>query len=93
MKKIKQFVKENKEIVIGSIIGAGLAVGGKALYDIGVTKGMKVASTTWIAMMNADTDETLMICDHYISKVDENTMKDFVEFGHEMIEGAKKGLA
>ena len=93
MEKIKKFVKDNKEIVIASIIGAGVAVAGKAMYDIGVTKGMKIASTAWIAMMNADTDGTLTLRDHIVTNfIDENDMKDFVEFGHEMLKGVKKGV-
>ena len=95
MEKIKQFVKENKEIVIGSIIGAGLAVGGKVIYDIGVTKGVRCTNTIWLSMLNADTDRTLMLRDCIMTKakLDEDTMKDFVKFGHETLEYMEKGLA
>ena len=94
MEKIKKFVKENKEIVIGSIIGAGLAVAGKALYDIGVDKGMNYTNTVWMAMLNADTDRTLTLRDYILSKTKLENDRDFIELGHNMLDGAmeKAGL-
>ena len=92
MKKIKQFIKDNKEIVIGSILGTGLAVGGKAIYDIGVKHGTIKCNTIWLAMLNADLDETCILRDHCLSNLDEHgdEMKEFVKFGHEMLGIAKK---
>lgn len=92
MEKIKKFVKENKEIVITSIISAGLAVGCKALYDIGVDKGKEIATIAWLAMLNADTDETLMLRDHILSKAKLDNNGNFIKYGHEMLKGVKEGV-
>ena len=88
MEKNQKFVKDNKEIIIGGIICTGLAVAGKALYDIGVDKGMNYTNTVWLAMLNADTDRTLALRDYILSKTTLENDGNFIELGHYMLDGA-----
>lgn len=85
MKKIKNFVKNHKEVILGSMLVVGNVIVGKVIHDIGVEKGTRYASTAWLAMLNADTDETLMLRDHFLLKTKLENDRDFIKYGHKLI--------
>ena len=100
MKKIKEFIKENKEIVITSIIGAGLATVGIVAYQMGFKRGVEdgalKGTLAWTAMINADLDGTAMLVEDCLTDIPEDEMKNFITFGNEMLRSCNedlKGLA
>ena len=94
MEKLKNFVKNHKEVVIGSIMVVGGVIVGKAIYQTGVKHGVYKGTVAWVAMLNADADEVFILRDHCLSDIGENTdtMKEFVKYGHHMLNSVKKGV-
>lgn len=96
MKEIKEFVKDHKKAVIGTIIGVGGVVLGTAAYRIGFNRGglngTLKGTIAWAAMIYADLDGTAMLVEDCLSDVDENELREFIRYGNEMLMQNKQKL-
>ena len=86
MSKIKQFVKDHKKVMIGTIIGGiGTAALGIVAYDLGLYHGELRGYSKLMAMINADRDGTTMIVDHCLSELTEEQMRSYIAYGNDLI--------
>ena len=94
MEKIKKFVKDHEEVVLGTIISVGGIALGTVAYRMGFKRGefngALKGSLSWAAMMYADRDGTLMLVEDCLDMTDEDNMKNFIDFGNEMLRSCKE---
>lgn len=92
-KNIKEFVKDHKKAVIGTIVGIGGIAIGTVVYKIGLRNGELQGIGKSMAMIYADLDGTAMIVEHCLDdRFTEDEMKTYIAFGNEMVQNGLKNM-
>ena len=81
--KIKQFIEDHKEVVIGTVVGVGGAVLCTAAYHMGIKRGSYVECVGWVTMINADLDGTAMLAKKCLGDLVDN--KEVIALGNNLL--------